>query len=294
MRALLTGSSGNLSRGLLPRLQNEGWIVRCADCQPGDPGAEFHLRDLRRADQWAGLCDDCDVVVHAAAWHGIHSSQKDETEFWELNVGSTFHLFQEARRAGVRAVVFLSSQAWHQHFRKYGFTKRVGEELCRYHLQNHGISHVAVRPYDFTPWTSYLEHGAGLLYGRVEREDVIDCVLACMNHLTNVTEPSGFVVNAVRANAYSDEDLDGWEEDPVESCERVFPGSSRLVQKYDLKIHQHPMVMDLASNPAEIDWHPIRHFGTFLHDLDRLDQEIGREGIQAMKCPFAVDPHRPQ
>ncbi len=157
MRILITGAGGNVGKGMIPRLRAAGHDVVLSD-----------LNRLPDAEPWAGLpfvpCDvqagfgleraarDCDLILHTPAWHGIHSGQKTEIDYWRLNVDGTFWMFQAAIPAGITRVVFLSSMAWHGHYNKYGFTKRVGEELCEYYRRNHRVRYVAVRPAAVTPW----------------------------------------------------------------------------------------------------------------------------------------------
>lgn len=111
----------------------------------------------------------------------------------------------------------------------------MGEELCEYHRRNHQIRYVAVRPYDFTPWgNDYVNrYGARLLYGGVDREDVLDCIERSVGTL--LKEPSGeeaegIVAIAGRANAFTEADLEEWEAQPLEAYERLFPGSRGLVE----------------------------------------------------------------
>jgi len=38
----------------------------------------------------------------------------------------------------------------------------------------------------------------------------------------------------------------------------------------------------------KIGYRPSRHFGTFLKELKKLDAQLGREGVLALKCPFGT------
>src|SRR6266849_5897403 len=57
----------------------------------------------------------CDLILHTPAWHGIHTRQRTEVDFWRLNVDGTFWIFQAAAHAGVKRLVFMSSLAWYGH-----------------------------------------------------------------------------------------------------------------------------------------------------------------------------------
>lgn len=289
MRILLTGAGGNLGRGLGPRLRAAGHSLVLSDLdRPADlaADAEFVQCDVQAGFGLERAAAGCDLLLHTPAWHGIHSRAKTEVDFWRLNVDGLFWALQAARSAGVSRLVFLSSMSWHGHYEKYGFTKRVGEELCEYHRRNHGLRTVIVRPHDFTPWGSdwLNRYGARLLYGGVDREDVLDCVEAAVTRLAGepAADAEGIVVNAVRPNVFTDADLDGWEQDPVAACERIFPGSRGLVDKYDIDIRRRPSLVD-PLGAAEIGYAPTRHFGTFLQKLRELD---GAGSVGEQHCPY--------
>lgn len=296
MRILLTGASGNVGKGLIPRLRAARHDLVLYDVGRLPDGEPFAGLPFVQGDAQAGIGLDraaqgCDLIVHTPAWHGIHWNAKTEADFWRLNVDGTFWMFQAAQGAGISRVVFLSSMAWHGHYDKYGFTKRVGEELCEYNRQRHGIRYVAVRPADFTPWgEDFLRYGARLLQGGVDREDVLDCITQSVQSLTpdlpDGAEPEGVIVNALRPDAFTEEQIAGWEADPLAACERVFPGSRALVEKYGIDIRHTPGRSGQDEGAARIGYVPTRHFGTFLDELRRLDQEGGETAVRAVRCPY--------
>src|SRR5215467_5286577 len=157
MRILISGAGGNIGRGLVTRLRAAGHDLVLTDINslPDDEtyrGLEFVQCDVQVGFGLEQAAAGCDLLLHTPAWHGVHSRQKTEADFWRLNVDGTFWALQAARTAGIHRLVFLSSQSWHGHYEKYGFTKRIGEELCEYHRRNHGLRYVTIRPHDFTPW----------------------------------------------------------------------------------------------------------------------------------------------
>jgi nucleoside-diphosphate-sugar epimerase len=297
MRILITGAGSNVGKGIIPRLRAAGHnlvlsdLNRLPDAEPF-AGLPFVQCDVQHGFGLERAVQGCDLVLHLPAWHGIHWGQKTEVDYWRLNVNGTFYALQAAKEEGVRRFVFLSSQAWHGHYDKYGFTKRVGEELCEYQRRNHGMRYVAIRPADFTPWgDDYINrYGARLLYGGVDREDVLDCVQrsieALVKDLPAGNEAQGLVVNAVRPNAFTAEQIADWEADPIAACERTFPGSGKLVEKYGIRIERKPGMADLGDGAAAIGYVPTRHFGTFLEDLRRRDAGGGTEAVRAVRCPY--------
>lgn len=296
MKILITGASGNVGKGMTARLKAAGHELVLHDLELLPEAEPFAGLPFVQGDAQAGIgferaAAGCDLILHTPAWHGIHTRRKTEADFWRLNVDGTFWIFQAARHAGMKRLVFMSSLAWHGHYDKYGFTKRVGEELCEYYRRNHGIRFVSVRPAAFVPWSDWASHyGAGLLYGRVDREDVLDCVQRSIEHLAGPlpegAEPEGIVAVAHRANGYTEAQLAGWEEDPAAACERIFPGSRRLVEKYGLNITRKPELIDLGPGAEAIGYRPQRHFGTFLQELARLDAEGGEAAVRAVRCNY--------
>lgn len=291
MKVLITGAGGNIGKGLVSRLQDAGHSVVLSDVNALDTGGlEFHQLDIQHGFGLERAADGCDMIVHLPAWHGIHWNAKTEADFWRLNVDGTFWMFQAAQRAQIKRVVFLSSTAWYGHYNKYGFTKRIGEELCEYNRQNHGIRFVAVRPNDLTPWgEDWLNrYGTRLLYGGVDREDVLDCIVQSVHRLEREAseEPEGIVVEALRAEAYTHADVEAWESDPIGTCEAIFPGYRDLVEKYGLRIDRKPHVGGSQIGWEEVGYQPKRHFGTFLAELRRLDSEVGEAAVRTITCHY--------
>lgn len=279
MRILITGAGSNIGKGMAARLRAVGHdlvlsdVNRLPDAEPFT-GLPFVQADIQQGFGLERAISGCDLLLHLPAWHGIHGGQKTEVDYWRLNVDGTFYALQAAKEAGTKRCVFLSSTAWYGHYDKYGFTKRVGEELIEYHRRNHGLRSVIVRPNDLTPWGGdwVNRYGARLLYGGVDREDVLDCVARSVAYLEG-DAPENVVVHAVRHDPYEASQLDGWEDDPSAACERIFPGAAELIARYGIAIGRKPTVSRVCEGAAAIGYAPSRHFGTFLDELRVLDPE---------------------
>jgi hypothetical protein len=119
---------------------------------------------------------------------------------------------------------------------------------------------------------------------------VLDCVEAAVRLLDGDQppgeDPEGIVAEVVRPNAFDEEAVAGWEDDPVAACERVFPGSRRLVEKYAIDVARTPVVTSTAALSNALGCTPSRHFGTFLAELQRLDDEGGETAVRAVSCPY--------
>ena len=147
MRWALSGGAGFLGLHLSRRLLADGHHVRTLDVVPLDePELERSVEelrgDVRDRTRVRELVTDADVVVHAAAALPIQASRDS---IRSVNVTGTEHVLQEARDAGVKRVVFISSTAVYGVPEKhpieeddplvgvgsYGESKIDAEALCR-------------------------------------------------------------------------------------------------------------------------------------------------------------------
>jgi dTDP-L-rhamnose 4-epimerase len=116
MRVLLTGAAGFIGSATATALAGAGHEVIGVDVllpQAHDsraaapPGIE--VRDVREADQWAGLLRGVDAVCHLAAMVGAGVSAEDLPLYAAHNDLGTAALLATMHRAGVRRLVQASS-----------------------------------------------------------------------------------------------------------------------------------------------------------------------------------------
>jgi nucleoside-diphosphate-sugar epimerase len=119
-RIVITGATGFVGNHLVRRLHELGAMIRVlvrprADIAPlRGERIEFFYGDLSDAASLDGLCKDVDQIFHLAATQQIGLSQ---SRFFEINVGGTRRLFDQAIQNGVRRVVFVSSGGIHRNDR---------------------------------------------------------------------------------------------------------------------------------------------------------------------------------
>src|SRR5436190_22419667 len=106
-RVLLTGAAGHIGSCLREGLRPLVDELRLSDVVPIEPvsGETFAAADLGNFDAVAAAAEGIDAIVHLGA-------QATEASFDALlgpNLIGTFNVFEAARRAGVRRVVFASS-----------------------------------------------------------------------------------------------------------------------------------------------------------------------------------------
>jgi nucleoside-diphosphate-sugar epimerase len=114
MRIAVTGGSGKLGRSVVRRLTGDGHRVTNLD-RTGERGPGFTRLDLRNygsvVDVFLGLDGrhtGFDAVVHLAAIPAPGLAPDAAT--FENNMQSTYNVFQAARRAGIKKIVYASSE----------------------------------------------------------------------------------------------------------------------------------------------------------------------------------------
>jgi nucleoside-diphosphate-sugar epimerase len=119
MKVFITGVAGFIGSNLAARLLEEGHEVIGLDnlsygLKENIPdGVDFHLSDIRDKAIYPYF-DDVDVVFHLAAKNCIADCQADPVETADINVRGTVNIFEAARRAGVRKVVYAESSALYE------------------------------------------------------------------------------------------------------------------------------------------------------------------------------------
>jgi NAD+ dependent glucose-6-phosphate dehydrogenase len=159
-RVLITGASGNIGKMLTSRFADRYDLVllgtRDATTEEGLP---VHGADVRDLDALVPHMGGVDTVVHLA---GDASPQATWESVSEVNILGTRNVLEAARLAGVRRVVFASSNhamgmydrdgQWpvytHQLPRPdslYGVSKVFGETIGRFYHDEYGLEFIALR-----------------------------------------------------------------------------------------------------------------------------------------------------
>jgi uronate dehydrogenase len=111
MLVLVTGATGEVARGIVPALE-EHFELRLL-CEQALDDARAVVADIRFLDgRLQAALDGVDAVVHLAVASGHAGAYEDDAfngHRFQVNVQGTWHVFEAARRAGVRRVVHTSS-----------------------------------------------------------------------------------------------------------------------------------------------------------------------------------------
>lgn len=159
-RVLITGASGQIGGMLTARLSpTYDFVLTDVEDATTAEGLSVQAADVRSLDQVRALMDGVDTVVHLA---GDASPQAAWQSVYEVNIQGTYNVLEAARQAGVRRVVFASSNhAMGMYDRDsewpvynampprpdslYGVSKVFGETIGRFYHDEHGLEVVALR-----------------------------------------------------------------------------------------------------------------------------------------------------
>lgn len=159
-RLLLTGAAGGLGKVLRERLRPYANILRLSDIGEMAPAAGPHEEIVRcdLADKNAvhQLVEGVDAILH----FGGVSVERPFEEILGANICGVFHIYEAARRHGVKRVVFASSNhvigfyQQDQHLDAnclrrpdgyYGLSKSYGEDMASFYFDRYGIETVSIR-----------------------------------------------------------------------------------------------------------------------------------------------------
>lgn len=165
-RVLITGAAGRLGNALRIGLRPRWRRLRLTDLRPVEAPAENEevvLADINDRAALDRLMQDVSAVVHLAG--NVRVLDPPEPMF-EASGRGLFNVFEAARLAGVKRIVYASSNHAFGYYpidrrvspadaprpdSLYGVLKVFGEAYLRYYFDRHGIRSVSLRIGSFAP-----------------------------------------------------------------------------------------------------------------------------------------------
>lgn len=131
MKVLVTGGTGVVGKSAVDHLLRRGHTVRLLsrhaeeDARQWAKGVEPRPGDVGDPTALRGAAEGCDAVLHVA---GIVAEDPPEVTFEKVNVQGTRNLVEEARRAGARRFVYVSSLGADRGGSDYHRSKKAAED----------------------------------------------------------------------------------------------------------------------------------------------------------------------
>jgi uronate dehydrogenase len=158
-RVLITGAAGAIGTALRNGLRGEWRHLRLTDVRPvanQAPNEECIVADISDRAAIERMTEGVAAVVHLAGVGGDYTLE----DLWRVNARGVFDVFEAGRLAGVKRIVFASSNHAHGCYpieervspallprpdSLYGTFKAWGETMLRCYFDRHGIRSVSLR-----------------------------------------------------------------------------------------------------------------------------------------------------
>lgn len=158
-RVLLTGAGGGIGHRMRQALAGTYPILRVSDMVdlgPAGDGEEIAVADLTRTEDLERIVDGVDGIIHL----GGLSVENEWDDILRTNIDGAYRLFEAAYNAGVKRIVFASSNhavGFYPRVQmldgserprpdsRYGLSKVFGEALSQYFADNYGLGILSIR-----------------------------------------------------------------------------------------------------------------------------------------------------
>jgi nucleoside-diphosphate-sugar epimerase len=273
-RILLTGGSGLVGRGIAEALRQRAEITHFDLADPGDglPWVRGSLCDPAAVE---AACQDQDVVLHVAALHGQAWAAAGDYAGFEVNVMGTHNILEGARKGGAWRVIFTSS-IWatghapapspylpidealrREPVELYGLTKKLGEQMCRYASERHGLSTLCLRPAGILRADAPPSARVGLLFGAVDVRDVVAAHVLALDAPDDILHDTFIVAADSPLCRYDPAHVHG---DLPRVLEELFPGISPLIGSGMLRVPALPEWYTIAKAKRVLGYAPRHPF----------------------------------
>ena len=159
-RLLLTGAAGGLGKVLRESMRPYAHVIRLSDIADISPAVndreEVVICDLADKQAVDKLVEGVDAILH----FGGVSVERPFEEILGANICGVFHIYEAARKHGVKRVIFASSNHVIGFYQQgeildahsprrpdsyYGLSKSYGEDMATFYFDRYGIETVSIR-----------------------------------------------------------------------------------------------------------------------------------------------------
>lgn len=198
MNVLEIGGSGFVGELVNPYLR-ESHNIRVLDrVPPRDPSLEFVEGSVLSSEDLAAGMDGMDAVLYLAMGKDPQGSNQQVQCSYDVNVQGVHHALEAAANAGIRRVVYTSTLSIYGGVGRpgrlqseeevgdsqdvYGFTKRLGEEVCEFFSRSRNLSCIVLRlmgPRAQEDWENEPQSAVYGLTGASDLSRAFDAALTC-------------------------------------------------------------------------------------------------------------------
>lgn len=269
MRVLITGAAGQIGRTLRQGLAGRYALLRLLDVGPqaaAGKGEECLAADIGGLVALEQAMHGVDCVVHLAGV-SVEPAERAWEQVLPGNIVGTYNVYEAARRAGVRRVVYASSHHAIGFYRRervleasvaprpdsyYGVSKVFGESLGRLYADKYGLSVACLRIGAFRPTPTERRHLAVWISPR----DMVELV-RCSIEAPDFRYCVAYGVSANTRSFWDNREaaaLNYLPRDNAEDFAGKILAEAPLEEKAALPFHGGwYCAMDIATDPSQID-----------------------------------------
>lgn len=288
MRILLTGGSGDLGTLVSQDLIKQGDTPVILDItEPKITNTEFIQGSITERNTVKEAIKDCDMVIHIAAWHGVHEEDRDAYDFHNLNVTGSFNVFEAAAQAGIKKFILISSTSVSKPYGLYGHTKVLNEEMAKAYADRHDMDILILRPRAFIPswnkviYKNFIDWAKWFWRGAVHIDDVVQATMKSIEHLKSNT--IAFPPPALSIDGkydYTETAFNQWDQNGAGSTfKEHYPEFIDMAQEHGFDITRKPKKIGSTQAEDIIDYKAT-------YSIQDMFKDLEKHGEMGPKKPF--------
>ena len=139
-RVLVTGGLGFIGSYLVEELKKKYKVTVLDNLSHSKPYHDVYSYHADVRDKYLDEMFSCDYIIHLAAKIDVSESFLKPLEYTDNNVLGTLNVLENAKKAGVKKVIFASSASTYEPLSSpYALSKAMGETYCEYYSKDLSI-----------------------------------------------------------------------------------------------------------------------------------------------------------